>query len=298
MPGTASRMVRARAFNIICYSPSSMSKGLRRFAILGALTVFPFLVLRMLDGFVRQSLYPAPRIRVASAPPPAEEVGLDIATGERIVAWAHSDPALPPGRPAVAFFHGNGENLETMRMAGIFDDLARLRVAWIAVDYPGYGRSSGAASEAGLMAAADAAVAWLRERHPDRPVVLCGWSLGAATALGTAARHPDHVRGLIALSPWTSLADVARVHFPGFMVQAMVREKYDSLSAAKKIRVPALVIHGDLDNLIPVGHGKQVAAALAGPARWVPVSFAGHNDLLARDEVWKEMGRFLDEVVE
>jgi uncharacterized protein len=260
--------------------------------VLGVLAVF--LLIRMLEGFVRQSIYPAPSIRVPPAPAPLEEVGLDLATGERLVAWAHADAKLPADRPAVAFFHGNGENLETMRMAGLFDDLARLRIAWIAVDYPGYGRSTGRASEEGLMAGADAAVGWLRERHPGRPLVLCGWSLGAATAIGTAARHPEHVRGLIALSPWTSLADVARVHFPGFLVQSMVREKYDSRDAAKKVRVPALVIHGDQDNLIPAAQGKEVAGALAGPARWVSVPWAGHNDLLARDEVWGEMERFLD----
>jgi uncharacterized protein len=258
--------------------------------VLGILAVL--FLLHMLDDFVRQSIYPAPRVRVPPAPAPLEEVAFDLSTGERVVAWAHADPALPAGRPAVAFFHGNGENLATMSMSGLFDDLARLRVAWIAIDYPGYGRSTGSPSEEGSMAGADAAVAWLRERHPGRPLVLCGWSLGAATAIGTAARHPEHVRGLIALSPWTSLPDVARIHFPGFMVKSILREKYDSRAAAKKVRVPALVIHGEVDNLIPAAHGKEVAAALA--ARWVPVPSAGHNDLLARDEVWTEMERFLD----
>ena len=56
--------------------------------------------------------------------------------------------------------------------------------------------------------------------------------------------------------------------------------------------MPALVIHGEVDDLIPAAHGKEVAAALG--ARWVPVPSAGHNDLLARDEVWTEMERFLD----
>jgi len=260
--------------------------------VLGVLAALSFVLLRMLDAFVRNSVYPAPPVRVPPAPAPLEEVALDLATGERIVAWTHADPALPEGRPAVVFFHGNGENLETMRMAGLFDDLARLRVAWIAVDYPGYGRSTGKPAEEGVMAAADAAVAWAREHHPGRPLVLCGWSLGAAAAIGTAAHHAEPLRGLIALSPWTSLPDVARIHFPGFMVQSMLREKYDSLGAAKRIRVPALVIHGEADNVIPAPYGKQIAAALA--ARWVPVPSAGHNDLLARDEVWVEMERFLD----
>jgi uncharacterized protein len=269
--------------------------------VLGVLLAF-LLLQDMLEGFVRQSIYPAPPVRVPPAPAPLEEVAFDLRTeetsGERIVAWAYTDPELPAGRPAVAFFHGNGENLATMSMSGTFDELARLRVAWIAVDYPGYGRSTGKPSEEGVMAGADAAVAWLRERHPGRPLVLCGWSLGAATAIGTAARHPEHVRGLIALSPWTSLPDVARIHFPGFMVQSILREKYDSRAAAQKVRVPALVIHGEVDNLIPAAQGKEVAAAFPQPARWVPVPSAGHNDLLARDEVWAEMERFLDGVVE
>jgi pimeloyl-ACP methyl ester carboxylesterase len=247
----------------------------------------------MLDSFIRQSIYPAPGVRVPSPPPaPISEVTLPISTGDRIAAWAYSDPALAPGRPAVLFFHGNGENLATMHMAGLFDELAQIRVAWMAVDYPGYGRSSGTPSEEGLRATAEAAVAWMREHHPGRPLVLCGWSLGAAAAIAAAARHPGEVHGLIALSPWTSLPDVARVLFPGFVVQGLLRETYDSLAAAREIRVPALIVHGEQDTLIPVEQGRAVADALR--AQWVPVSRAGHNDLLAQDEVWKEMAGFLD----
>jgi len=250
----------------------------------------------MLDALVRQSIYPAPQVRVPSPPPaPIEEVSLPLSTGERVSAW-HAAPALPPGRPAVVFFHGNGENLETMRGSGLFEILARVRVPWLAVDYPGYGRSSGVPSEEGVMATGAAAVAWMRERHPDRPLVLCGWSLGAAVAIGTAARHPEEVRGLIALSPWTSLPDVGRLLFPGFLVKGLLREGYDSLSAARRVRMPALVVHGEQDPLIPVAHGKAVADAVAGPARWVPVPRAAHNDLLAQDEVWREIARFLGEV--
>lgn len=251
----------------------------------------------MLDAFIRQSIYPAPGVRVPSPPPaPLSEVTLPNSAGDRISAWAYSDPELAPGRPAVLFFHGNGENLATMHMAGLFDELARMRVAWMAVDYPGYGRSSGTPSEEGVRASAEAAVAWMGEHHPDRPLVLCGWSLGAAAALGAAARHPGEVRGLIALSPWTTLPDVARLLFPAFVVQGLLREAYDSLAAAREVRAPALIIHGEQDTLIPVEHGKTIAEALG--ARWVPVPRTGHNDLLARDEVWQEMAGFLERVSE
>ena len=246
----------------------------------------------MFDSFARQMLYPAPPVPVPSPPPPPlEEVWLDLRTGERVLAWTSAVPA-PEGAPVVAFFHGNGENLETLRYAGLLEDLERLGVAFLAVDYPGYGRSTGEPGEEGLLATGEAAVAWARERHPGRPVVVCGWSLGAAVADALAARHPEEVSGLIALSPWTALEEVARLLFPGFAVKALLRERYDSLAAARTIRVPALVIHGERDEIIPAAQGRQVAEALAN-GRWVPVPRTGHNDLRGEPVVWEEVGRFL-----
>ena len=247
----------------------------------------------MLDAFARQALYPAPSVPVSSPPPPLEEVKLELATGDTVVGWAGAAPSLPAGAPVALFFHGNGENLETMRRAGMYEELESLGIAFLAVDYPGYGRSSGRPSEEGLMVTGEAVLAWARRRHPGRPVVLCGWSLGAATAIPTAARHPEEVRGLIALSPWSSLEDVASHHFPPFLVKALLRERYDSLAAARRIHIPALVIHGDHDDLIPASQGRQIAEALAGPKQWVLVPGAGHNDLFSRPEVWREIAAFL-----
>jgi pimeloyl-ACP methyl ester carboxylesterase len=247
----------------------------------------------MLDSFARQMLYPAPPVPVSSPPPaPLEEVWLDLPDGGRVQAWALVSPALPATAPLVVFFHGNGENLETLRWSGLFEELGRLGVAILATDFPGYGRSTGIPSEEGLSATGEAAVAWARERHPDRPLVVAGWSLGAALAIATVDRHPE-VRGLIALSPWTTLAEAAAEIFPEFAVKAMLDERYDSRAAARRIRVPALVVHGERDDLISVRQGEEVASVLAGPKTWVPVRGAAHNDLLGRREVWEAMARFL-----
>jgi uncharacterized protein len=235
----------------------------------------------MIETYARQMLYPAPPVPVPSPPPPPlEEVWLDLPTGDRVLAWAYTPNDLRAEAPVVLFFHGNGENLETVRWAGLFEELGRLGVAVVASDYPGYGRSTGVSSEEGLNATGDAALAWVRQRHAERPVVIAGWSLGAALAL-------------IAMSPWTTLREVAVGIFPEFAVKAMLRETYDSRAAARTIRVPALVIHGERDDLIPVEHGKEIASVLGGSTRWVPVSRAAHNDLLGRREVWQEIERFL-----
>jgi uncharacterized protein len=246
----------------------------------------------MSDSLSRQMLYPAPAVPVPSPPPaPLAEVWLEPSTGERVLAWAWTE-GVPEGAPLVLLFHGNGENLETMRQVGVLEELRDLGAALLAVEYPGYGRSSGRPSEQGLFATGEAAVAWAREHHPERPLVVCGWSLGAAVAIALAARHPGEIEGLIALSPWTTVYDVAKRFFPAFLLKALLREKYDSLAAAREVRVPALVIHGERDQIIPVELGREVAKALPS-GRWVPVPSTGHNDLLARPAVWEEMRRFL-----
>jgi pimeloyl-ACP methyl ester carboxylesterase len=206
----------------------------------------------------------------------------------RVCAWFRDGGR--PG-PALVLLHGNGENLETLRLSGSLQAYSALGLPWLAIDYPGYGRSEGKATESRLVASATAAVDWMRRRHPDRSLVLSGWSLGAAVALQTATGTA--VDGVVAMSAWTSLQEIGGEHFPAWMVRLFARDSYDSLTAAESIEVPVLVIHGALDSIVPVGHGRRVAAALP-DSRWVQVEGYGHNDLFAAPLVWEEIRRFLE----
>ena len=242
---------------------------------------------------VRGLLYPAPPVAVPSpAPAPLQEVRLEVPGHEPVVAWGGDSPS--PAAPVVLFFHGNGENLETMRQAGLFEDVGDLGVAFLAVDYPGYGRSGGEPSEEANLAAAEAALRWVRERHPGRRVAVFGWSLGAAVGIQLAARRPDEVDGLVMVSPWSSLAEVARVHFPAWLVRMALRERYDSRAAAARVRCPVLVVHGEHDSIIPAAQGRDLAAALGRRGRFLPVGGAGHNDILGVPAVWREVRGFLE----
>jgi fermentation-respiration switch protein FrsA (DUF1100 family) len=193
--------------------------------------------------------------------------------------------------PAVLFLHGNGENLQTMHQAGLFEDLKGLGLPFLAIDYPGYGRSFGEPSEAGLVRSAESGAEWLRRKHPGRPLAFCGWSLGAAVAVQAAGRsQPD---GLILLSAWSRLADVAKVHYPDWMVKLLLRERYDSLEAAERIRCRVLLVHGERDSIIPPEQGRLLFGRFPVPPAWVAVPDADHNDLLSRSIVWEEIGKFL-----
>jgi pimeloyl-ACP methyl ester carboxylesterase len=113
-------------------------------------------------------------------------------------------------------------------------------------------------------------------------------------ALRLAARESETVDGVIAMSPWTSLPDVAGLHFPRWLVGLALHERYASLALAPTVTAPALVIHGAQDRIIPASQGERVAAALPN-SRWLAIPGAGHNDLLSRDEVWQEMAAFIEQ---
>jgi len=240
---------------------------------------------------MKNLIYPAPDIQVGAPPPSFVEVVLPLADGSEFIAW-HRPQTGEDSRPAMVFFHGNGENLETMKWAGLYEQLSSLAVPVLAVDYPGYGRGTGRSSEESLKEASEVAFQWMGQQYPGRGVVPCGWSLGAALAIHLAATSPAELVGVVAISPWTSLTEVANGHFPRWLVSVGLREEYDSLTAARSIASPALILHGTVDQIIPAEQGQRLAAELK-TARWVPVAGAGHNDLLSFPVVWREIDSFV-----
>ena len=237
---------------------------------------------------MRSLLYPVPDLPVGEPPTGFAAVELPLPQGGSSLLWFHEVPAPPA---VLLYFHGNGENLETLKWSGQLSRLAALGSV-VVVEYPGYGPTVGPPSEERLKAAATSALTWVRDRFPNRSVVVMGWSLGAAVAIHLAATRPDDIAGLVAMSAWTSLPAVARMHFPGWLVALGLGESYDSLSLAPAIDCPALVVHGDADSIIPIAQGERLAAALS-TAHWVAVASAGHNDLLATESVWQEIDAFL-----
>lgn len=244
----------------------------------------------------RAFLYPIPVFSVGTPPPELGEVSLEVAGVGRAVAWEsrHLAAATARPQPAVLFLHGNGENLETLRHSGLYDQLGALGVRFLVLDYPGYGRSEGTPSEKSLVAAAQAGVAHLREQHPESPVVVFGWSLGAAVAIQVAAREEGLLSGLILASAWDDLPELAAAFFPRWLVKITLVDRYDSLAAAPELSCPVLMLHGRRDRIVAIEHGRRLYEALPPGARWLELPGAGHNDLLGQPDVWREIADFLD----
>ncbi len=243
--------------------------------------------------FEQMMLYPAPRVTVPS-PPPGDlvERPLQLADGTEISAWWSAHPAP---RATILFLHGNGENLELLRRGGVFEEFHQLGVSVLAIDYPSYGRSGGKPSQDSLVEATVVAFDQLAILQPEVPRLLVGWSLGAAVAVQAASHRPADA--LVMISAWDTLPELARGHFPAWMLKLVLRHSYDSLTAAAASDCPVLQLHGSHDRLIPIEHGRRLETAFGDRVRFVEVA-AGHNEILGLRQVWDELGSFLGQLVE
>jgi fermentation-respiration switch protein FrsA (DUF1100 family) len=221
----------------------------------------------------------------------AEPVTFDTADGLRLNAWfvAGSGPAP---RLTILVFNGNAghRGYRALLAAG----LRQHGLQVLLTDYRGYGGNPGAPSEEGLAADARAARDYLLDRPDvDRTrIVYLGESLGAAVAVRLAVEHPP--AALILRSPFASLAEVGRHHYPLLPVRMFLRDRFASIDRAHQIRSPVLVVAGTVDSIVPIEHTRRLYDAIVAPKTLVEVE-ADHNDekLLAGEAMIQSIVRFL-----
>ena len=190
------------------------------------------------------------------------------------------------------FCHGNGGNL-THRVDTLIMLQRRVGVSVLIFDYRGYGRSEGKPSEAGVLADARAARAWLaaREKRPAADVVLMGESLGGAVAVDLAAR--DGARALVLESTFSSLPDVAAYHYAWLPVRWAMRTRFDSVAKIGDYHGPLLQAHGDADTIVPIRFGRRLFEAAAEPKQFLLLPGHDHNDPMP-PEFYDALAAFVD----
>jgi hypothetical protein len=220
---------------------------------------------------------------------PFETATLTTADGERLRAWL-----LPnPGAAAfVVYFHGNGGNLSAW--LPILAGIQRQGLAVAAIDYRGYGASTGRPSEHGLYRDVDAALDWTsRLVNPGVPIVYWGRSLGTAMAAYAATkRTPD---GLILEAGFASARRLLRGSPPLALLALFSSYRFPTAALARRARSPVLVVHGEDDHVVPIANGRELYESLAEPKRFHVVAGGDHNDAEPSDprRYWEAVREFV-----
>ena len=241
-----------------------------------------------------------PESEIANTPEeaglPYEDVHLTTSDGLTLHGWFL--PAPPPASRRTQtwlWFHGNGGNLGT-RVGQLEGAHHLLGVHQFIFDYRGYGRSAGRPTERGTYLDARAALDYLKERpgiDPNR-IVYFGHSLGAAVAVELAVSHPPY--GMALIGPFSSIADMAKLTLPIPMAGWLVRGHYNSMQRIGRVHTPLLVLHGELDEIVPHSQGVKLYQAANRPKRFVTLHGASHNNVhhVAADVMARALMEFRD----
>ena len=239
--------------------------------------------------------------RPFAEPPPAIGWGaitplrLQAADGLGLGAWFVLGR---PDRPTVLLLHGNGGCRG--HLLGPVERVAADGCSVLMLTLRAHGDSDGDHNDIGWSARRDvaAAVGWLREQHPGRPVVVWGQSLGSAAAVFAAPDLPAEVRGYILECPYADLYTAvwnrlrlrmplvpAAVAYAGMRAVAPVAmpEARHISPVEEARRMPAgvrvLVLAGGDDRLVTPVEAERIRDRLGDRAECVVFAGGGHLGL-------------------
>lgn len=211
-----------------------------------------------------------------------EPATLEQLSGDGLRAWPSprdfrglvAEPADRVRGTAIVF-HGNAGHAG--HRAFYANALTPLGLRVILAEYPGYGPRPGSPGEASLEA--DAAATVMRaHREYGGPLLLIGESLGAAVAVAAGARHADIATGLLLITPWDRLVNVASHHYPWLPARWMLRDRYDNVRALQRFDGPVVVAVAGSDRIVPPRLGSALHAGFGGRKRLLILEGSDHND--------------------
>ena len=225
-----------------------------------------------------------------------EDLYIPVTASERIHAWWI--PARRHTNDVILYLHGNGYTLEQSVSVDL-SVLHEVGANLLAIDYRGYGLSSGAApNEASTEEDARAGLEYLTVKRHVLPgtITIVGRSIGAGIGAQVALENRN-LHGLVLLSPYTSVSDVAReTWFLRILPLTLIgrQNQFDTLAKVGLIQIPMLVVVGSQDTLTPPSMAQTLVGRACASKRLLVISGADHSDVLtkARLQLVHDLAKF------
>ena len=170
-----------------------------------------------------------------------------------LLAWYHKKNLKK--YKTILYLHGNAGSLENrIHKINHFEDM---NVNFLLISWRGFSGNKGKPNEEGLYKDARASIKWLIERGIKlENIIIYGESLG--TGVATEIAQNENYAGLILESPFTSMIAAAKSKYPIFPIKLLLKDKYESDKKIKNIKSPILIMHGEVDKIVPFWMGKKM----------------------------------------
>lgn len=231
-------------------------------------------------------------------PQPQDDVALYPVEVEQGISVVCRFYPASRGIATILYFHGNGET------AGDYDLVSSLYTALginlFVADYRGYGLSSGEPTIGHMLQDAHPICERLREVLREggyaEALFVMGRSLGSAPAIELAFRSQDAFKGLIVESGFSDAFRLFSYIGLPVAIPPHYQEGFPNGGRMRSIRIPALLIHGAEDQLIPLQEAEELLRLCAAEEKsLVVIPRADHNTLMmkGRDKYFQAIEGFI-----
>ena len=182
-----------------------------------------------------------------------EKVKIQTADNIELLGWYHKKNLKD--YKTLVYFHGNAGSLENrIHKLNHFQDM---NINFLIIAWRGFNGNKGKPSERGLYVDGKSAIDWLIKKGVDeKNLILYGESLG--TGIATHLAQNKNYAGVILETPFTSMVDAAKNFYPYIPINLLLKDKFENFKKVKNINTPILVMHGEVDQIVPFSMGKKI----------------------------------------
>jgi len=182
-----------------------------------------------------------------------EKVKITTDDNINLLAWYHRKDIK--NYKTILYLHGNAGSLENrIHKINHFNDM---NINFLLLAWRGFNGNAGKPTEQGLYQDARSAVKWLiNQGAREENIIIYGESLG--TGVATEIAQNQNFAGIILESPFTSMVAAGKSKYPIFPIKLLLKDKYESDKKIKNIMFPILVMHGEVDKIVPFWMGEKI----------------------------------------
>jgi uncharacterized protein len=205
---------------------------------------------------------------------PYKEINIPYSEGS-VINLIRFTTVDTPAKGVVLYFHGNRKNIGWYaRFAPAFTKQGY--EVWM-MDYPGYGKSTGAFTERQLYDWSLVCYKLARARFSPDSIILYGKSMGSGIATQLASIRD--CKRLMLETPYYSFPSILSSYLPMYPMEKMVQFKIPTWKYLQLVTAPVTIFHGTDDWIIRYQNAKRLQPFLKKGDQFITIEDGSHNNL-------------------